>query len=197
MTALFLGAFIIGALGSFHCVGMCGPIALSLPLVNTGRKSKTVSILLYNSGRVVTYSFFGALFGIMGRTFAWFGYQQRLSISLGALILLFLLLPKKSRVFEKTNILIHFFYKVRTRLGKLFQNRNYKSVFFIGILNGLLPCGLVYMAGAGAVAAASIIHSSLFMAAFGLGTFPMMISVGFFGNSISMAARKLKQPILI
>lgn len=190
MTALFLGAFIIGALGSVHCVGMCGPLALSLPLVNNGRKSKTVSILLYNSGRVVTYSFFGVLFGIIGKTFSLFGYQQWLSISLGALIILFLILPKKSKVFEKTNIVIHFFYKVRTRLGKLFQKRNYKSVFFIGLLNGLLPCGLVYMAVAGAVATASIVNSSLFMASFGLGTFPMMISVSYFGSFISMAGRQ-------
>lgn len=190
MTALFLSAFIIGALGSIHCVGMCGPIAFSLPLVNNGKKSKLVSALLYNGGRVVTYSFFGLLFGTIGKTFALFGYQQWLSISLGGLIIIFLVLPKKSKVFQKTNIFIHFFYKIRTGLGKLFKKRNYKSVFFIGLLNGLLPCGLVYMAVAGAIATASLLNSTLFMAFFGLGTFPMMLSVSFFGSFINIEARQ-------
>ncbi len=190
MTGLFITAFILGALGSVHCVGMCGPIALSLPVVNKGNNSKFTSVLLYNMGRVVTYAAFGILFGTIGKTFALFGFQQWLSISLGGLIIIFLVLPKKSKVFQKTNIFIHFFYKIRTGLGKLFKKRNYKSVFFIGLLNGLLPCGLVYMAVAGAIATASILNSALFMAFFGLGTFPMMLSVSFFGSFINVNARQ-------
>jgi sulfite exporter TauE/SafE len=190
MTALFISAFILGALGSVHCVGMCGPIALSLPAVNKGKNSKFISVLLYNSGRVLTYSFFGLLFGIIGRTFALFGYQQWLSITLGAIIILFLLLPKKNKVFEKTNVAMHFFYKVRAALAKLFARKNYKSVFFIGLLNGLLPCGLVYMAVAGAIATTSVIKGSLFMAFFGFGTFPMMLGVFFFGSFINVTARQ-------
>lgn len=190
MMALFISAFILGALGSVHCVGMCGPIAFSLPVVNKVKNAKYISVLLYNNGRVITYSFFGLLFGIIGRTFALFGYQQWLSITLGAIIIIFLLIPKKSKVFESTNLVIHFFYKIRTSLGKSFARRNYKSVFFIGLLNGLLPCGLVYMAVAGAIATASVIKSCLFMACFGLGTFPMMLSVSFFGSFINITARQ-------
>jgi sulfite exporter TauE/SafE len=169
---------------------MCGPIALSLPAVNKGKNSKFISVFLYNSGRVATYSFFGLLFGLIGRTFALFGYQQWLSISMGAIIIFFLLLPKKNNVFEKTNIVVHFFYKVRTSLGKFLRRRNYKSVFFIGLLNGLLPCGLVYMAVAGAIATASVFKSTLFMAFFGFGTFPMMLGVSFFGSFINVTARQ-------
>jgi len=190
MTALLISAFILGALGSVHCVGMCGPLALSLPIVNKGKNSKFISVLLYNTGRVVTYSSFGILFGMVGRTFALFGYQQWLSITLGALIILFLLISKKSKVFEGTNIVVHFFYKVRARLGKLFMRRNYKSLFFIGLLNGLLPCGLVYMSVAAAIATASVIKSTLFMASFGFGTFPMMLGVSFFGSFINITARQ-------
>jgi sulfite exporter TauE/SafE len=190
MITLFISAFILGTLGSVHCVGMCGPLALSLPIVHKEKNSKFISVLLYNTGRVVTYSSFGLLFGAIGRTFALFGYQQSLSIALGVIIILFLLLPKKSKVFEKTNLVIHFFYKVRAALGKLFRIRNYKSVLFIGLLNGLLPCGLVYMAVAAAIATASVIKSSVFMASFGFGTFPMMLSVSFFGSFISITARK-------
>lgn len=190
MIALFISAFVLGALGSVHCVGMCGPIALSLPTVNKGNKSKFISVLLYNTGRVVTYSFFGLLFGIIGRTFALFGFQQWLSAVVGVVIILFLLLPKTSQVFEKTNLFVHFFYKIRSRLSNLFKRRNYKSVFFIGLLNGLLPCGLVYMAVAAAIATASVLNSSLFMAFFGFGTFPMMLSVSFFGGFINVRTRQ-------
>jgi sulfite exporter TauE/SafE len=190
MIALIFSAFVLGALGSVHCVGMCGPLALSLPVVNKGKNTKIISVLLYNSGRAVTYSLFGLLFGAIGKTFALFGFQQWLSISLGALIILFLLVPKKNKVFENKNFAVHFFFKIRTALSKLFKKRNYKSAFFIGLLNGLLPCGLVYMAVAGAIATASLWKSSLFMAFFGLGTFPLMLGVSFFGGFISLAARQ-------
>src|SRR5690242_9968766 len=123
---------------------MCGPLALSLPVVNKGKNTKIISVLLYNSGRAITYSSFGLLFGAIGKTFALFGVQQWLSMSLGAIIILFLLVPKKNKFFESTNIAVHFLYKIRSSLSKLFKKRNYKSVFFIGLLNGLLPCGLVY-----------------------------------------------------
>lgn len=95
MIALLFSAFVLGALGSVHCVGMCGPLALSLPVINKGKNTKIISVLLYNSGRAITYSSFGLLFGAMGKTFALFGFQQWLSISLGAIIILFLLVPKK------------------------------------------------------------------------------------------------------
>ena len=190
MTALFITAFILGALGSVHCAGMCGPLALSLPLVRRGTHSKWVSVLLYNSGRVVTYSFFGFLFGTIGRTFVLFGFQQWLSIALGIITMLFLLIPGKGKVMEKTNVFLHLFFRIRTGLAKLFKRRNYQSVFFIGLLNGLLPCGLVYMAVAGAIATASLLNSTLFMAFFGLGTFPMMLSVSFLGRFINTAARQ-------
>ncbi|HEU5054359.1 MAG TPA: sulfite exporter TauE/SafE family protein [Hanamia sp.] len=190
MIALIFSAFVLGALGSVHCVGMCGPLALSLPVVNKGKNTKNISVLLYNSGRAVTYSFFGLLFGAIGKTFALFGFQQWISISLGAIIILFLLVPKKNKFFESTNIAVHFLYKIRSSLSKLFKKRNYKSVFFIGLLNGLLPCGLVYMAVAGAIATASLWKSSLFMAFFGLGTFPLMLGVSFFGGFISLATRQ-------
>ncbi|MDP4285431.1 MAG: sulfite exporter TauE/SafE family protein [Bacteroidota bacterium] len=190
MISLFITAFVIGGLGSVHCVGMCGPLALSLPVVGSSVSSKFTATLLYNSGRIVTYAALGALFGMVGKTFALFGYQQGLSVVLGTVILIFLVIPKQSNLFNKANIFVSFFYQLRASLGKLFARKNYQSVFFIGLLNGLLPCGLVYMAIAGAVATASVGNSSLFMAAFGLGTLPMMWSVSFFGSFINIKARQ-------
>jgi uncharacterized protein len=189
MVQLIIVAFTMGLLGSFHCVGMCGPLALSLPVKDDTIQSKFFSALLYNTGRITTYSFFGLLFGTIGKSVALFGYQQWLSILLGTAILFFIILPKKVAAFNKNNFLIQFFEKIRTSLGTFFFKKNYTSLFSIGLLNGLLPCGLVYMAAAGAVATGDIVLSILFMASFGFGTLPMMWGVAFFGNYISIGIR--------
>ena len=190
MTGFVIAAFIMGCIGSVHCIGMCGPLALSLPVVTNDHTSRFISTLLYNAGRAVTYSILGAVFGIIGMSFAFFGYQQWLSILLGALILIFILLPRQFHFSKRTDPLFRFFERLRTSLGNLFNKKNYHSVFFIGLLNGLLPCGLVYMAIAGAISTGSMAKSSLFMAAFGLGTFPVMWSIAFFGTFINMNIRR-------
>lgn len=177
----------MGGIGSMHCIGMCGPLALSIPVVTNNNVSRFTSTFLYNSGRVITYAFLGAILGIAGTAFSFFGYQQWLSIIIGALIIFFLIFPKNK--FARKNILTNWFEKIRSVLSNLFFRKNYRSVFFIGLLNGLLPCGLVYMAIAGAVTTGSVLKSSLFMAAFGLGTFPIMWSISFFGGYISMNMR--------
>lgn len=191
MIQLCIAAFTMGILGSFHCVGMCGPLALSLPLSSNSRAAKLWGAFLYNSGRVVTYSCFGLLFGIIGQTAALFHFQQWLSIIAGVLILLFIVLPAKYTMQQKavsaSNI---FFTNIRKKLGTLFSKKTKSSLFTIGLLNGLLPCGLVYMAIAGALAAGNIKSSVLFMAAFGIGTLPLMWSITFFGNYIGISARQ-------
>jgi uncharacterized protein len=190
MAQLIFAAFTIGLLGSFHCVGMCGPLALSLPLNSDSFWAKFSGSVLYNAGRIVTYSAFGLVFGTIGKSVALFGYQQWLSVILGVLIIAFIILPKQVTVISKKNIVMRFFEKLRSSLGQLFLKQNYSSLFSIGLLNGLLPCGLVYMAAAGAVATGDIVKSILFMAFFGLGTLPIMWSVAFFGNYINLGIRQ-------
>lgn len=190
MTELIIAAFTMGMIGSFHCVGMCGPLALSLPLNNNSNPAKLLGGLMYNAGRIVTYSLFGLLFGIIGKSVALFGFQQWLSIILGTLILIFIVLPKRAGVLYNNNILLKYFGKVRLAIGKLFSNQNYSSLFSIGLLNGLLPCGLVYMAAAAAVSTGDIGDSILFMAFFGLGTLPMMWGIAFFGNYVTISLRQ-------
>ena len=191
MVQLFFVAFVIGMVGSFHCVGMCGPLALSLPLSNNGFAAKFFGAFIYNAGRIVTYSLFGLIFGLIGQTAALFNFQQWLSISVGVLILLFIIMPKKYKMQSiASNRTTAFFAGIRLKLGHLFTKKNNASLFVIGLLNGLLPCGLVYMAVAGAIAAGSIGNSILFMAAFGLGTLPIMWSIAFFGNYIGVSFRQ-------
>jgi sulfite exporter TauE/SafE len=190
MLALITAGMALGLLGSFHCLGMCGPLALSLPVNSDNMAVKFFGALLYNAGRVVTYSCIGLLFGALGRSFALFGFQQWLSIIMGSMILLYLLIGKR---FGTTKVMIPgvttFYNKLRKFLGGLYTNKHFSALFLIGILNGLLPCGLVYMAIAGAVASGSIGNSMLFMASFGLGTLPLMWALTFFGNYLAMGVR--------
>jgi sulfite exporter TauE/SafE len=189
MLPLFLVAFMMGMAGSFHCVGMCGPLALSLPIRNNGLAAKFSGALLYNMGRVVTYSFFGLLFGLIGKTVALFGLQQYLSIIAGLMIIMLVIMPKKYAVAHSGSV-SRFFERLRSAIGNLFSSRNRSALFVIGLLNGLLPCGLVYMAVAGAIATGTVGQSVFFMAAFGLGTLPVMWSLAFFGNYIGQAVRQ-------
>ncbi|MBP6432512.1 MAG: sulfite exporter TauE/SafE family protein [Ferruginibacter sp.] len=189
MGQVIIASFLLGILGSFHCVGMCGPIALSLPLQTQSIRAKVIGALLYNIGRIVTYAGFGLVFGVVGKSVAFFGYQQWLSIAVGVLILIVLLVPKKYALVKQSNGITKFLSNLRGRLQKLLTQKNYNSLFFIGLLNGLLPCGLVYMAAAGAIATANLGHSILFMIFFGLGTLPIMWSIAFLGNYISINIR--------
>ncbi len=190
MTQLLIAAFSMGILGSFHCVGMCGPLALSLPLDHENNWKKFSGSFLYNFGRIITYSIFGLIFGTIGKSFALFGYQQWLSVTLGILIIIFVVMPKKYMRFSNNNFVLSFLGKLRSSLAKLFTQKNSTSLLTIGLLNGLLPCGLVYMAAAGAVATGGVLNSVLFMAFFGLGTLPMMWSVAFWGNYVNIGIRQ-------
>ncbi|MEI2749314.1 MAG: sulfite exporter TauE/SafE family protein [Ferruginibacter sp.] len=191
MIALITTAIILGALGSAHCIGMCGPIALSLPVVAENHYSKFLGALLYNAGRVLTYACIGLLFGLAGKSFSLFGFQQILSVSLGVIIILFLIFPPKKNLLTQNKHIASFFADIRNKIGILFTKRNYSSLFMIGLLNGLLPCGLVYLAIAGAVATGDPLKSSVFMASFGLGTLPLMWAVAFFGSFINLHTRKI------
>jgi sulfite exporter TauE/SafE len=131
------------------------------------------------------------LFGLAGKSFSIFGFQQWLSLTVGMVILFFLFLPKKWKIsYSANNIFSTYNSKIRAKLGDLFFKQNYQSLFTIGLLNGLLPCGLIYMAIAGAVVSADPLKSAFFMTSFGLGTLPVMWSVSFFGNYVGLGLRK-------
>ncbi|MDI1355831.1 MAG: sulfite exporter TauE/SafE family protein [bacterium] len=185
-----LVAISLGFLGSFHCIGMCGPIALALPLGNSSPIKKTFLIISYNLGRILTYSVFGIFAGIVGKTFALAGYQQALSVSIGVVLLLIVFVPAK---YTHGNSFVpkifSFFNAVKTEFGKLFLKKGHGTLFTIGLLNGLLPCGLVYLGIAGSIATGDILNGALFMAAFGLGTLPVMLALPYAGSFIGLATR--------
>ena len=179
-------AIVIGFAGSLHCVGMCGPLALAVTTASGGRRG--LSSLLYQLGRITTYSLFGLILGGIGFTVTWAGIQQPLSIALGSIILLAVLVPKLipaprlGRYQRAVGIL-------KASLGRQLSQRSYLANYMVGLLNGLLPCGLVYLALAGALATYSPVQGALYMASFGLGTLPLMLSLTWFGQWLTPALR--------
>lgn len=186
----FIAAFTLGFLGSFHCIGMCGPIALALPLSNSNKLARLVGALLYNFGRSFTYALFGVVFGLLGKSFVIAGFQQSVSILLGVLILVVVLLPESAMSrFKFTSKMMLVIGKLKSKFIHLFSQKNYRSLFLIGLLNGLLPCGLVYLGVIGAIASGDAMQGALFMVMFGLGTLPAMFSLALISNQISISFR--------
>lgn len=190
-------AFTIGLLGSVHCVGMCGPIALALPYGKQNRLHATVNALKYNLGRAVTYMFLGLLFGLVGQGIFLAGYQSALSIVLGALMLLlaFFSLDLEKYLVHRS-IFTKGLYRLKNNLARLLKVDTQPSFFLIGLLNGLLPCGLVYMAIVGAVSTGHVLTSALYMGLFGLGTLPLMLTTSLTGHLMSLRFRKYLQKLL-
>lgn len=190
MSIEILAALAIGFFGSFHCIGMCGPIALALPVASKSNFTFFNGRILYNIGRIISYSLMGALFGLIGLKFKLWGFQQSLSIILGILILVFILIPSKYRNrFLGYKLIQNLINPLKAKIGSLFKRNNPASLLVIGILNGFLPCGFVYIGLAGAMAAGGIINGILFMALFGFGTFPAMFAVSVFGKFIGLNFR--------
>ncbi|MGX1023794.1 sulfite exporter TauE/SafE family protein [Psychroflexus sp. MBR-150] len=171
-------AFILGLVGSLHCVGMCGPIAFMLPVSHDQPLKKGFQIGLYHLGRISAYAIIGLVFGLVGQGFIAFGYQQHISIAVGVLMIILVLIPqsyiKPLGIFRP---FFRFINSIKSELGKALHKKSYDTFYSLGFLNGFLPCGLVYMAVVGAFATEGFGGSVLYMALFGLGTIPMMTSV--------------------
>ncbi len=188
---LIIAALSLGLAGSFHCVGMCGPIALAIPLNNSNWITRISGSLLYNLGRAFTYLVMGAVFGLLSTGFVMAGFQKWVSIIMGSIMVLSVLFPSlyKNRFnFEKSTF--SFIGRLKFKMGDLLKKRSLFSLLLIGILNGFLPCGLVYIALAGALATGSIISGVIFMFLFGIGTLPMLFFISILGNVISLQLRK-------
>lgn len=182
--------FILGLLGSLHCLGMCGPIALALPINQTSKASLLFSRFLYNFGRIISYSLMGFVFGLLGGKLKLVGLQQILSISTGVLILIYALFPQKSEaILISIPFIKKIFQKIQVFISPLFKEKSSFALLKIGVLNGFLPCGFVYVGITGAIATGSPLAGMLFMALFGLGTFPLMFAVSVFSSVINLKLR--------
>lgn len=186
-------AFILGLLGSFHCVGMCGPIAFMLPVDRSNSFRKVTQIFTYHFGRLLAYSIIGLFFGLVGKSLYIFGLQQQLSIAIGVLMIVVVLIPVQT--FNKYNFskpIYSIISKVKSSLGKALKKKTADTFLTIGFLNGFLPCGLVYMAVFASLAMPNATQGSLYMALFGLGTIPLMTSAIYLGKFLNT---RMKQRI--
>jgi sulfite exporter TauE/SafE len=184
-------ALVLGLAGSFHCIGMCGPIAFVLPIDRSSKLKAVFQTFLYHFGRLLTYSIIGVLFGFIGKGLYFAGFQQRLSILTGVIMIIIILIPYS--LFNKYNFskpLYKIINVVKQQLGLYLNKKSYKSLFLIGIFNGFLPCGLVYMALIGSISTGNIINGGFYMFLFGLGTIPLMTVAISVGNFLNLAIRK-------
>ncbi|HRH10655.1 MAG TPA: sulfite exporter TauE/SafE family protein [Bacteroidia bacterium] len=196
MWVLIISALSIGFLGSFHCVAMCGPIALALPIHEGSGTRKILFLLIYHFGRISVYSLLGAILAMAGKSFALIGLQQIVSVTIGVLVLLFLFFPSSwLSKYSITRPLSNLYLKLQGSFSYLFKQKNPGAMFLMGALNGLLPCGLVYLALAGALASSGVAEGAIFMAFFGSATLPVMLALSFFKNKISLGMRSKMQRV--
>jgi hypothetical protein len=169
---------------------MCGPIALALPLKSDNWFTRVSGGLIYNSGRIITYMLLGAIFGLLGKGLHMAGFQLWASVVIGILMIALVVVPL---IFKKMPSLNNVFESYSARLlggfRNMFRTGGTFSLFGIGLLNGILPCGLVYVAVAGAINTGDVISSMMYMALFGAGTIPVMLAVSMAGTMISLKLR--------
>lgn len=198
---MLYSALIFGLISSLHCVGMCGPIAMMIPVDKDNAVKKWLQITTYQIGRVTAYTSLGLLFGMLGAGFFLAGFQQQLSIVVGFLMIFIAIIPeKKLAQYNFSKPIYKIISDVKTQLGLQFKKKSYKSLFLIGLFNGYLPCGMVYVALFGAMAMNNIFLGSLYMTLFGLGTIPlMMVLVNFLKTTQFSYYSKFQKiiPILI
>lgn len=194
---MLYSAFILGLISSLHCIGMCGPIAMMLPLNHQNEAKKVTQIVTYHLGRLTAYATIGLIFGLLGRGFFLAGLQQNMSIFIGVAMILVVLIPEK--VFSRYNFskpVYKVISKIKSSLGSQFKDKSYKSLFTIGLLNGFLPCGMVYVALFGAIAMQSAGSGVLYMLLFGLGTMPLMTIVVYIHSIIKLPFRNKIQKVI-
>ena len=180
-------AFMLGFVGSLHCAAMCGPLVLAMPVVGNTRLQLLASRLVYNLGRIATYSLLGLLFGLIGKSLLLAGFQQWLSITAGVAILAFLVFQRKG-----FNGGWRAAIWIKATFRNLLQKRTFPAILLLGAANGFLPCGLVYIAGTASAATGRLTEAALYMFVFGLGTLPMMLGMSLFRGVFARHLQRLQ-----
>lgn len=181
-------AVVLGFLGSFHCLGMCGPIAMAISAKDAAPFLQNK--IIYNLGRTLTYSFLGAVVGMLGYSLSLVGFQQGISIGMGIFILLMAFFYKKSESIITGSGFFGAVYRLKSSLSHFLKRGGSFAFFMSGILNGFLPCGMVYIALIASLALQSPLDGAIYMFSFGLGTIPMLIGVMISGKLLPLTMRQ-------
>lgn len=186
---IFLPALLLGLAGSLHCVGMCGPIALAVPVGRGTMLHRTLAYSLYHFGRLTAYAILGFLFGVLGYGLNLAGFQQGLSLTAGVLMLILVWFPRLTTRAGITGTLGRFQSNVTRYMAAALRTNRMPALLGLGFFNGWLPCGMVYIALAASMTSINPFYGALFMAVFGLGTAPALILLGLTGNRASASLR--------
>lgn len=201
MNYYLISALSLGFLGSFHCLGMCGPIALSLPVVDGDARHFYLGRLMYQLGRVTMYMLLGVIAGLIGISFQLKGLQSDLSIFSGILIILVVLFLNDKLLSKVNGRLVKMSFRIKSVIGNYIKKKSFTAMYVVGLVNGILPCGFVYLAMAGAISYGGITNAALYMLLFGLGTLPLMyivaVSQNIFSPKIKLSINKLSPFIAI
>lgn len=201
-NASYLAAFVIGLFSSLHCIGMCGSIigTLTYSLSQELRNNKRILfsiILSYNLGRVASYAIAGAVVGLLSLPFSQgmaYRFLQLASAAImtGAGLYIGGWFPRFAYI-EKMGSR---FWKLIEPFGrKMIPVKTRSQAMLFGMIWGWLPCGLIYTALALAATTGNVMHSSMTMLAFGLGTLPAVVGVGIMTSLLAKLskARLFKQ----
>ncbi len=183
----FLTIISIAFIGSFgHCIGMCGGIviAYSSTKIETSwdKTHQTLAHLFYSLGRITTYVFFGALFGFIGSVISFSNIANGLLLILAGVVMIAVGASLSGKL-KFLTIIEHSIQNSQwyhQHFKALLQSDFLGSFYILGLLNGLLPCGLVYFFAITSASTASAIDGAIVMLIFGLSTVPAMFSLGFF-----------------
>ncbi len=191
METIFLSAFLLGILGEIHCIGMCGPIALILPIDKDKPLKKNLKLIIYHTGRILAYGSMGILVGFIGKGLELAGLQQKISLIFGILMIIAALYPAAKFLQPKTPAFwTRFVGKVNAGMRKFLNQRSVWAMFPLGFLNGYLPCGLVYLALVGAIATGDPLYGAFYMMLFGLGTTPALYAISLLKSILSVKMRR-------
>jgi uncharacterized protein len=184
---MIVNGLIFGMLSTLHCAGMCGPLALMLP--QKVKQNKMQFAVLYQLGRVLTYIGIGSLVFVIGVSFNVFKMQQNLSLILGIWMVLFAVF---SFLKIKTPMNLPF-KKILSKTNQFLLKGNQASAFVLGVVNGLLPCGAIYIAALYCVSFSNWLDVASYMFLFGIGTLPVFIGAWlFFGKKLSLSVTRFQ-----
>jgi len=189
MWVLFATAISLGLISSLHCVGMCGPLALALPIRHLSPAGRTIALLTYHGGRLLTYGALGAITGLLGRHIYLAGFQQAFSIIIGTMMLIWMIAHQLFSIGRSPALVRKLFRPLEAFIGRLWQSPTRHGFLVLGMANGLLPCGMVYLAIAGAFSFPQMWESAVFMLLFGLGTLPALLILSFSSRLIGPVQR--------
>ncbi len=169
---MVLTALIMGLTGSLHCVGMCSPLAMA---VGNMSARTFLNRIIYNAGRIVTYGLLGLAIAGVGLAFPVSKFQNLVSILLGIILLLAGTGLMKVNIPILSRAIGTLTFTLKNIFTRFLNRKNFGSVFLLGTLNGILPCGLVWIALTYSFTLQSAMEGFSFMILFGIGTLPVML----------------------